>query len=892
MAFVCRCVMLWLVLMAAEAWSLAASAPTPPEDQAAFRTADKFFQDGFFKQAEAEFARFAQRYTNSPLLSEAILYQAQARIKTGNYAGALELLNAHQAQAGKRADEYLFWTAESLSQKGDTKPAAEAFGKLAREFPGSPRRLEAAIREMTERVRLDEWSGVLSSLQDTNGIFQASVRAGLTNEMVARGYLLLSEGHLRQGNFGPAEDALHHVEPLILNPRLSWQRQFLFCRVWSLSGRPEQALQGTTNLLSLAANLGQPGLRADGVMMQAELLEQLQRPGEAMRIYEKNLACDIGADKQRQALLKVTAIAQSLNTLSNATKSIEQFIAQCPAAECVDLALLTLGELRLRLHESGAPFIPAPAGTNSSAAATNYLQLAMGAFEDLAHRFPQSSLSGKAQLDLGWCLWQAGQVQSSLLAFQAAVQKLPQSPEQAVAWFKLGDAQFSLTNFPAALISYEAVVDKFAGFAEVTNTLFEPALYQQVRAGMAAHDDRAVTNALSRLLAWFPNGFHTDRAVLMAGPDIGRSNPLGARTLFSEVEKNGPDSPLLPELELAVARTYEQEGNWAEAINRYGSWILRFTNHPGMVRAEYSRAVACFRARQDTNAFVYFTNLLARFPTNALAPQAQWWVAGHYFRLGDMQAAEQNYQSLYQNWPATEISYQARMMAGRSAFERHGWHDAWDYFTKLVQDTNCPPLLRAQAWCALGDTFISQDSTNKLADYKDALNAFDQVFLCCPSNYMAALALGKKANCLLQCAESTQDYLTVSNAFEQVLGAPQADVKARSIALVGLGLTLEKLGKLQTGAAQTAILEEALNRYLEVFYLDPKFLRAGEEPDAFWTRKAGLSAGQLAESMKLYSQALNIYLRLKDLFPPLKLESKIDALRAQTQQLGQAQNHF
>lgn len=890
MALVCRCVLLWIVLLAAEAWSLAASAPSPPEDQAAFKAADKFFQDGFYKQAEAEFARFAQKYTNSSLLPEAILYQAQARIKTANYTGALELLSAHQGQAGKRADEYLFWTAESLSQKGDAKAAADTFGRLAREFSGSPRRLEAAIREMGERVRLDEWPRVLDLLQDTNAVFQSSIRAGLTNEMVARGYLLLAEGCLRKGAFEPAQQALERIQPLSLNPRLSWQRQFLLCRVWSLTGHTDQALQGTTNLLSLAASIGQPALRSDSVMMQAELLERLQRPAEAMQVYEKNLACDVGPDKQRQSLLKITAIAQSLNTLSNATHSIERFLAQCPEAESGDLAWLTLGQVRLRQHETGVPFVAPSPGTNANVAATNYLQLAIAAFGGLTNRFPQSPLSGKAHLDLGWCLWEAGRVPESLTAFQTAVQKLPLSPEQAVAWFKLGDAQYRLTNFAGAVTSYQAVVDKFAAFPDVTNTLFEPALYQRVRAGLAGHDEHAVTNALSQLLTWFPNGFHTDRAVLMAGPEIGRANPAGARLLFSEVETNTPGSPLLPELELAVARTYEQEGDWAEAINRYGSWILRFTNHPGLVRAEYCRAVACFRAHQDTNAFLYFTNFLARFPTNDWAPQAQWWVAGHYFRLGDMQAAEQNYQAIYQNWPATEISYQARMMAGRAAFERHGWHDAWDYFTKLVQDTNCPSLLRAQAWCALGDTFISQDSTNKLADYKDALNAFDQVFLCSPSNYMAALAWGKKANCLLQCAESVQDYRLVSNAFEQVLQAPLADAKARSIALVGLGVSLEKLAKLQTGADQRQTFEQALNRYLEVFYL--KYLRTGEEPDPFWTRKAGLAAGQLAESMKLYSQALNIYLRLKDLFPPLRLESKIEALRAQTQQLGQAQSRL
>jgi hypothetical protein len=149
---------------------------------------------------------------------------------------------------------------------------------------------------------------------------------------------------------------------------------------------------------------------------------------------------------------------------------------------------------------------------------------------------------------------------------------------------------------------------------------------------------------------------------------------------------------------------------------------------------------------------------------------------------------------------------------------------------------------------------------------------------------MAALAWGKKANCLLQCAESSQDYLEVSNAFQQVLEAPQADAKARSIAKVGLGVTLEKMARLKSGAEQRELLDLALDQYLDVFYF--KFRRDGEQADSFWTGQAGFAAAQLAESLKLYTPALNVYLHMRELFPSLRLENKIDSLKAQTQQLG------
>ena len=36
----------------------------------------------------------------------------------------------------------------------------------------------------------------------------------------------------------------------------------------------------------------------------------------------------------------------------------------------------------------------------------------------------------------------------------------------------------------------------------------------------------AASNAVQRILAWYPNGFHTDRAVLLTGQEIGRAPRL------------------------------------------------------------------------------------------------------------------------------------------------------------------------------------------------------------------------------------------------------------------------------------------------------------------------------------------------------------------------------
>ena len=40
------------------------------------------------------------------------------------------------------------------------------------------------------------------------------------------------------------------------------------------------------------------------------------------------------------------------------------------------------------------------------------------------------------------------------------------------------------------------------------------------------------------------------------------------------------------EVELAIARTYEQETNWTGAIQEYDAWLGRYTNQPARARAE------------------------------------------------------------------------------------------------------------------------------------------------------------------------------------------------------------------------------------------------------------------------------------------------------------------
>ena len=215
------------------------------------------------------------------------------------------------------------------------------------------------------------------------------------------------------------------------------------------------------------------------------------------------------------------------------------------------------------------------------------LQLAEENFTKIIKGFTNSVYLGKAELNLGWCYAQAGKLPESMEAFSNAVERLPFSEDQAVARFKLADTCFSQTNFAAAISNYTALIEQYGSVPAVRNGLFEQALYQMVRAGLAQTNMAVATNAMAKILDWFPNGLLSDRSMLLVGQ---AQNPAEARKVFAAVATRSPQSSLLPDIKLAIARTYEKETNWADALTQYDAWVDTYTNNPALPRAEFSRA--------------------------------------------------------------------------------------------------------------------------------------------------------------------------------------------------------------------------------------------------------------------------------------------------------------
>jgi TolA-binding protein len=861
------------------------------KEQRAFAAAVGAFNDRMYPHAEAEFGQFQKDYPDSTNAPMAVLLETQSEFKQREFSNAIALLNDtnNLAKAGTLADQYFYWTGEAQFTNGDFSSAAETFVSLSQNFPQSPLRLRAVVEAASAYVRLGKWTQTVKLLEETNGVFQGAVELDPGNELVSRGRLLLAQANFALKDFAGEFAVLTSLNPQTLKPELGWQRAYLLCQNREAAGDFGAALAAATNLLQIAPPGNDAALHAESVAMHADALEKSGFTNEAIAAYQENLTNSAPVEQQRQAALKISELAMAQTQIQVATNALETFLAQFPNSPAADVVALTLGELDLKNY-AAQPMV-----------ATNDLPEARARFDQFIGAFTNSPLAGRAHLDRGWCDWIAAtnfenigdlkvaaqEYSDSFDDFSAAAQSPDFPPEDmAVARFKMGDVLFAQKNFAGARNNYESVVNDFTNFPAVGESLGAQALYQLLRVCLQLNDVNGAHNSLARILQIYPaNGFATNtlliNSILIAGEgltDLGQ--PTNALALFEKFKQLSPGSDLLPEVDLAMARAYEQEGDWPSAIGVYEDWVKQFgTNAALLPSVEYARAWANFQAGDETKAFQLFTNFIAQFPASALAPVAQWWVGDHFFRAGDFVDAERNYKYVFQNWPTNILAPDAKMMAGRAAMGRGGYQDAISYFTSLTLDTNCPPDLDAQALFAYGSVLMqmpSSDTNRPLANFDQAIPVFKTIGQKYPANKQAALAQGEIGDCYLQLT----NYAAATNAYAQVVNSTNASVAARSQAQIGIGLALEKMAVLATDTNQVALLNQAQGNYYDVFKGNNLRTDSGEEAYPFWQKEAGKDAERLAEYLQEWKTAFAYYRDMTNNWPSLQpvLENKIKKL--------------
>ena len=844
------------------------------QETRAFDAAIRSFQLGTYDRAQNELAAFVEQFPASQKVAEALLLQAQCALRLKRVEVARDILTTNAARAGDLADQYRYWLGEAHIRATNYQAAADTFARLIMDFPTSPRLLEAAYGEALARFRLRQYPKVIELLSSPGGVFRRAANVRPDDELVTHGDLLLGEAYFEQRQLAEAIDFLNRMSDERLSPEFKWRREYLLCRTLVIDRQFDKALASTTNLLTLAPASGDAEFIAESIGLRARILEQLGDVEASTEAYEQNLAPGTPLPRRRQALLKVVQLTLEQNKLNEAAQKFETFVIQNPEEKATDFALLALGEIYLKQHVTRK-------------GPTNDLQIAAGYFDRLITNQPPSPLRGIALLQRGWCYWVENKFPEAHGTFRAAVDLLGPAQDQAVARLKLGDCLFQLKDYTNAMAQYRLVATRYLDLPRVRDNLVEVAWHQLLRVSLEVRDFNSATEAIDRILQDHPTGAVADHSLLLVAQNLSAAGKYSqAQNLFSRFRQLFPESLLLPDVELAMARALAEEEQFGAAIQKYEQWLARYTNHALIPKAQYNLARTHYRAGNDTNALTLFTNFLARFPTNELAPRAQMWAGNFYYNAGDFLNAEKSFQMLFQNtnWAGNPLTYEARMMAGRAAFARQAYSDAEGYFTNLVNDRSCPADILVEAFFAYGDTLTFQASSPpRLQKYSEAKEAFARIPQLFPTSPLAPAAWGRIGDCYLQLArQDPKLYDSGAEAYREAMKSPIADIHTRSQAEVGLGIVLEKQAALRQPPDNKPLLVEARDHYLNVF--NGTNLREDEKPSPNWVKEAGFAAARLAEDQHEWQVAANIYERLSKVLPPVQnvVQKKLDRALEQT----------
>jgi len=846
----------WLFLMCnlvtaqePELPAVVAPAGLPPDPTSVFQAGVRLFEDGFYQQAKTTFEEWVNANPKHSLTNQ--------------------------------VQEYILWSgAEQAGQDLDFSTASQFYSQLLRDYPESRRRLEFAFGEAWSRFQMRQYGRVAELLTDPNAPFPlASIKTETSGDPKAttlrlRGKLLLAETWLKLEELEKSKAVLDAIPDWSLSNELVWRLEFLLTQLLLAEGNLTEATQSATRLLAWAGTTESEDWIAESVALKGDVQRANGQMEEALKTYQENLKPKTPENRRREARLKIIELNLLQKRPQTVIELLEETLQTAGSDASIDVVHLTLGEMYLKQY-FGHDELKTEARINNPG---DLLVSARRHLDSLLKTFPQTSYLGRAQYALGWCLWEQGEYQHSFAAFESASKALEKSVEHAESVFKMADILYRSGREKQALIHYHALLDEYENYEQVREQLFDQILYQMLRSAIAAGDLDSASIAVQKILIQYPHGPLAQRSRLLLGQMLVHVERISdAREVFSQMLEQFDDFPLRPEVALALAHTYEQEGEWQMALKAYESWIETYKDHADRVKAEYARAWVNDRLGNEVQALAQFQQFVRQYTEHTLTPLAQTWIGDYFFNRREFENAEAQYRVV-----ATELqqvsqqqSAQARLMMAKCRFLLSdydgaiGVMDAWNPFTKKETDTTALEALgkdfAGEALLCLGDAYFERAIRSNPPN-QDDIDKARGCYLNVPGVFMPnqweARAWGRSGDLLYFLGE---DYKEAYGDYEQASKYEKLSISMRSELDVSMGRVKERMSEAASGADQHRLLDEALEHYLNVVYM--KNLPRGVTPDAFWIREAGVNAMKIFEITKNWEQAEKFSNYLTELLP-------------------------
>jgi cellulose synthase operon protein C len=571
-------------------------------DKARYQIGQVHLASGRFDQAVAAFEALEHAAPQSPLVAEARLGRAEALARLGRHDEADALLRPLVAEAPRNLAAGAAY-ALGLSQLGRGR-AAEAratFDDALARFPGAANAPALLFRSA-----------------------EAAQKEGRPDEARAR-FLRMVEAHPKDPW---ADDALLLAAGLALKAR-------------------DTAAAGTL-AASFPGRFPQNPLRADARLIEARAALDGGRPKDAIELLNSLLTRDQPGPATAQAGRYYLGLAYRADGQAAKAAEILDALATTPAAPIATDAQFLVGQA----HVEAGRFAEA-----------------VPAMEKYLASKPDGEVADHALAYLAIARAELGQADAARRALEDLARRFPKSPALARTRLRLAETALARRQLAAA--------------AE----LFRP---------VAEGDDPALRPAALSGLGW---------ALLQD------KQPAEAAAAFDALLKDFPDDRLAPEAALALGRARDDAGQADAALAAYALVLERHPKAAQAAPAALARARLLVKAGRPAEAAEAFERLLTDDPDSTVASRDAL-LAEKGWALLDAQRQDEAdgvFRRLLEEVPASPHAADARLILAESAFPAQRYDDVAVLLGPLVAEgATVEPRLVQPALYRLGRTQVER----------------------------------------------------------------------------------------------------------------------------------------------------------------------------------------
>jgi tetratricopeptide (TPR) repeat protein len=808
------------LLPLAAAWVLApgfALRADPGDDEVkAFNAAEQSLKEGAFDLANSRVAALLKKFPKTELAPQAEIVQARALYQLGRSDAALAALNLPADQLpDKLRGDYLFWQAEALQD-------------LAR-WPEAEQKYRAFLVSKDIGDRADDASlGLAWALfkqgkeAEAQPIIEGLIKSKGGSTAGQNAQLFQAKIDIAKKQF---KDAIAGLEALLgASPAkgIAFEAEYWLGETYAANSQPDKAVAAYLRVTSDPQAFPRP-LVARAWLGLGRAQHALLQNDQAMLAYEQTYHLTENPGTQLEAFRAYLNCARDSNQLPDAVTKLQDFAKSSDVS--APGALLAIGTSLADSHDDDR---------------------AIGVLESLLVAYPASASIPAANDQLGQLYARTGKVDQAIKALNACIAANSDPELVRNARFQLGYVLLKQAR------DYAGAAAQFVQISDGTDAAAENAAYNYLLAQASLGKTDVFLKAEADFEKRFPKSSYQKPIALAEGQllDIAGKTDDAKGAYKRGIDTGGttPDQEALLNAMAALQyRTNDIEG----ALATYKAIAGQFPNDA--LAATQQIVLLSYELKQINEEQVenQLVQLAQKYKDMPGAPDAYFHLGEFYLNHEDYVRAQDAFQQLITNYPASADVDTAYYYAGRAAFAHQDYSGAHALLGK-VPDAS-PWKADARLW----EGRVYQQQQN----YPQAQALYDAVLATEKSGDLFVQASLLKGQALFALGgQDPGNYTQAMAAFEQILKSKDGTIADRNEAAVHSAKCLEMLGR----------TDEALGKYLDVLYgkVSGDDATSPAPPEFSWQIQAGWQAGSILEKRKDWRGAIEIYKRLEQIGGP------------------------